>query len=1491
MLWIIILILVRMGDLCAQSSYNVPSTGNQSVNTCDAMIYDHAGANANYGSNCSGYLIIYPSSPNSKMAIVGGSYNTESGWDEITVYNGAGTGGTQLAHLSGNATVANSIISTAANGALTIKFSSDGSVEKPGFALHVMCIATVLMSNTPLTECDIQWCDPGGSGNYANNQDITQTICSQNGEKLRVTFSSFSLAGGDSLYVYDGGSTSAFSLGSYTGTALPPQIVSTGSCLTFRFVSNASGVSSGWLAGIKCVTCVPVSTASGSPCAFDNIHPFCTDEGQYTYNSGTTGTASSYFGSSEVGCLGNTPAPAWYYMRVDQPGDLTIYIQQYSLATGSGIDVDFACWGPYMASSQSEFVENLCCGFYTHNKNTGYPNNTSYNSNYPYGDLVDCSYNRRYYEYCNIHDARTGEYYLLLITNYSRIPGVITFNSTDASTATTDCSIMAAVSNTGPYCLGDTVRLVCNNPQAGATYSWTGPNGWTSSQMNPTIYPVTADMEGNTYGLVKTLNGNSSDTAFTTVHVMSLNTAINVSTSDTVCLGQSVTLSVSCDMESTVPVGGTCSNLWFPGGQHTNSVTVAPEVTTTYVVQQTFGYCVSEDSVTIEVRTLSTQIHASDTEICRGDTVTMWADCPAGSQSCVYLWNPGSQNGQSVDVVPNTSTDYFLQQTIDGCIVRDTLHVQVNMPSLNNDTVYRRVARDLMPYVYLGQSYDDVGMYDIHLTNSQGCDSLVTLVLRYLDTIFVNLDSTICPNLFPFEWNGLTFHQDSIATLNLIAHNGADSIVKMTVRHYPNPIQSLNLENEICAGDTLPVSIGLSPQSVLVFVENSASVGESQKIFLPDGMPCPPDGYYYRSIAIFNQFIPGSVMTNVNDILYVRLKMEHSALEDLKMSLVCPNGSRSKLIADYNNITGSWGNIPNDYFRTNLGLANRLTDVLSCDSTLNPIGEPWNYIWSNNTNHNYQYAAGTYGYCYESVNIQSYTNPYWDYDYPWEHTHESVKPSNPVSMTQIYHPYQSFSNLIGCPLNGQWYIEVQDMLPNDNGYLTEWELALDPSLLQTITPSVVSKQLIGPWVTRLTDSTFIITPPENLMRDTTVSYRFVLQTDVGCQFDTTVSLTVHPQYDVVRDTSVCDTDVPITWEGVVFNAAATQTLRLQSIHGCDSIVTLNLTVKASSSHTETVESCDAYTWQDGTTYTASTNEPTVRLQNAEGCDSIVMLQLTILNSVESVDEVFACDSLIWIDGNTYYESTETPEHVIVLPTGCDSIVHLHLTLGHSASTDTTAEACGVFNWHEHKNILNSCDNLTHVFSSASGCDSTVTLHLTVFPLPEACFNYYTLGENYEIGTMLHFEECTPNMINYHWEMGNSEVFEEPAFDYAYMSAGTYRVTLRVTDENGCSAERHRIVVIKSPELQIFVPNSFTPNSDGLNDVFKPTGLHITDDQYLFVIYDRWGEVVFRTTDPEQGWDGTYKGQLVPPNSVMSWTLRCASDMGMVRKKGVVVVVY
>lgn len=1485
--------------LSAQESHNVPSSGNQSVHTCNAWIYDSGGANGSYTSYSDGYLVIYPASGGDVVSITSGSYYTESGYDYLKIYNGVGTNGTLLVTLSGNGTLGNSIASSDPTGALTICFQSDGSVNYSGFALRVQCVTPVVMSSTQLTGCSYVWMDPGGMGNYANNQDVTQTFCSDNGDHVQVNFSSFSLSSGDYLRIYDGNSTASALIGSYTGTTLPPEITSSGSCLTFKFTSNNSGVNSGWVGIISCSSCPagsnPVGTGQGSPCAFENIHPFCTDQGQYTYYSGTTGTAADFFGTGDVGCLGSTPAPAWYYMRIQDPGNMTIYIQQYSLSSGSGIDVDFACWGPFSASTTSNFIDSLCCGLYNLHTDD-HPNNTSYSANYPYGNLVDCSFDARTYEYCHINGAQVGEYYLLLITNYSQLPGVITFSSTSGSTATTDCSIMAEVSNTGPYCVGDSAQLICNNPQIGATYSWVGPNGWTSSEVNPVIFPVTVDMDGNTYGLVKSMDGTSSDTAYTTIRVMTLNTVITVSPSDTVCSGQQVTLSTACDIVSSEPVTGVCSNSWSPGGQQAGTVTVTPTVTTTYVLQQTFGNCVGRDSVTIEIRDPSTEINASDTVICLGDTVTLSAHCAAGS-SCTYQWIPGNQTSATVQLSPTTTTPYILRQTIDGCLATDTVNIRVNMPDVNTDTVYRTVPRDSLPYVFSGQTYADTGTYAVHLTNVHGCDSSITFVLQLLDSIFVNLDSVVCPESFPFQWNGITFNGDSVVTLALTAHDGADSIVQLSVSHYPNPIRSLAMTDELCAGDTLSVSIGVSQSSNLVFTANAAIQSGSQKIFIPDGISCAPYGTLYRSIALFNQFVPGSTMSSVNDILYVRLKMEHSALEDLKLSIVCPNGNRSKLIADYDNITSSWGNVANNYFRTCLGLANRLTDVVTCDSTQNPIGEPWNYIWSNNTNHNYQYAAGTYGYCYEAVNLQSYANPYWDFNSTWQQyydsytTHKSVKPSDPVNMTQIYHPYQSFNNLIGCPLNGQWYIEVQDLLEEDNGYLTEWELALAPSLLQTLTPAVVSTQLIGPWVTALSDSTYIITPPADLLNDTTVVYRFVLHSDAGCTYDTTAVVTVHPVKMVALDTTICDTELPLSWEGQTFLTAGERTLDLQTAHGCDSTVTLRLLVTPSSYFTDTVFTCDTYTWQNGVTYTSSTNEPTVTLTNAVGCDSVVRLLLVVYNSVETVDEVFACDSVVWIDGNTYYESTNEPVHVIEMETGCDSIVTLHLTLGHSAATDTTAEACGIFSWYEHKNILASCDNLTHVFSTPEGCDSIVTLHLTIFPIPEACFNFFTLGDNYEVETPLHFEECVPGMVDYHWNLGNDDIMEEPAFDYVYNTAGSYWVTLQIVDENGCAAEKSRIVVIKNPEMQIYIPSSFTPNRDGLNEVFKPTGMYITDDHYLFMIYDRWGEVVFMTTNPQQGWDGTYKGTLVPNNSVMTYTLRCVSDMGMVRRKGAVVVTY
>jgi hypothetical protein len=180
----------------------------------------------------------------------------------------------------------------------------------------------------------------------------------------------------------------------------------------------------------------------------DHIFPFCTDENPYgiTYRSGITGEAG-FPQRGAMGCLGNSPGPVWYYMQIDQPGDLLIYIEQYSIIAHRLLDVDFACWGPFQATSKREFLHKLKNSYElnvdrcsSHRPSNGDHSNDM--GGFPHNNLVDCSFYPDGTEWCYIPNAKSGEWYLLLITNYSRQPGKIHFERVDEhSTATTRCDV------------------------------------------------------------------------------------------------------------------------------------------------------------------------------------------------------------------------------------------------------------------------------------------------------------------------------------------------------------------------------------------------------------------------------------------------------------------------------------------------------------------------------------------------------------------------------------------------------------------------------------------------------------------------------------------------------------------------------------------------------------------------------------------------------------------------------------------------------------------------------------------------------------------------------------------------------------------------------------------------------------------------------------------------------------------------------------------
>ena len=165
--------------------------------------------------------------------------------------------------------------------------------------------------------------------------------------------------------------------------------------------------------------------------------------------------------------------------------------------------------------------------------------------------------------------------------------------------------------------------------------------------------------------------------------------------------------------------------------------------------------------------------------------------------------------------------------------------------------------------------------------------------------------------------------------------------------------------------------------------------------------------------------------------------------------------------------------------------------------------------------------------------------------------------------------------------------------------------------------------------------------------------------------------------------------------------------------GCDSIVTLDLEVRYSNTGIDVQNHCDSYTWIDGITYTESTNTPTFVVTNAAGCDSTVTLNLTIRKMTTGIDVQDHCDSYTWIDGITYTESTNTPTFTLTNAAGCDSVVTLNLTIRNKTYGIDVQDHCDSYTWINDVTYTESTNTPVFTITNAAGCDSIVTLNLTI----------------------------------------------------------------------------------------------------------------------------------------------------------------------------------
>ena len=274
------------------------------------------------------------------------------------------------------------------------------------------------------------------------------------------------------------------------------------------------------------------------------------------------------------------------------------------------------------------------------------------------------------------------------------------------------------------------------------------------------------------------------------------------------------------------------------------------------------------------------------------------------------------------------------------------------------------------------------------------------------------------------------------------------------------------------------------------------------------------------------------------------------------------------------------------------------------------------------------------------------------------------------------------------------------------------------------------------------------------------TYTALLQNTTGCDSTVTLHLTVNPNVTSTQNITVCQNALPYSWNNQSLSAAGTYTALLQNVNGCDSTVTLHLTVNPNVTSTQNITICQnalPYSWNNQSLTAPGTY--TALLKNVNGCDSTVTLHLTINPNVTSTQNITICpNALPYIWNSQSLTAAGVYAAVLKNNTGCDSTVTLQLAVNPNLTSTQNFTVCQnalPYSWNNQS--INAGGTYTAVLQNINGCDSAVTLHLTVNP---------------NVTSTQDITICQ-NALPYNW---NSQ---------SLTAAGTYTAVLR--NSNGCDS--------------------------------------------------------------------------------------------------------
>ncbi len=1211
-----------------------------------------------------------------------------------------------------------------------------------------------------------------------------------------------------------------------------------------------------------------------------NASPFCT--GQVMNFPATTGVPNSQPGPN-YGCLGSQPNPAWFFMQINQGGPV-------SISMSAAQDIDFICWGPFNT------LNGAC-------------------SNLVQNNIVDCSYSGSPTETCTIANAVPGAFYLFLITNFSNSVQNITFNQSNANSpgaGNTNCGLVCVVSatNAGRVCantLGTLSVNSLNTSTSVTSFTWSGPNNFTSSSSVAVVPNLTTTstftLRGSSSSTINGVPTTATCQALTTISVTPYPVYTPTPSRDTICQGGSLNGTV------VFPVGvngSQYSYTWNPPGTGIASpngqVTVInPPLLPTSVTMSTIVYtvtvtpnilnCPLTQTMAVTVNNPLTPTLTMPPPVCNTFSPFALSAVPGGG---TWSASPAVTGGGifSPGLAPIGTVTLVYSVNVGICVVSNSGTISVNKfntAALSSSPAVMcvqdppfnlmNIVQNTVTGVWTGVNVSNnsvfnpaglqTGVYNFTYNTVSQAIATVCPDYRVLSiSVFNPPTPTIvpvpprCSNAASFQlsalpaggvWSGnagVSVGGVQTPSLNQIGTNFVTySAGQGTCQAISNSTFHVSeFRPATLTGSVAPLCVTSNPYNLMSIVQNTngswSGINISANTFSPAGLAT---GIY--TLTYLNPSFPDPLLCPQSRTLSISV-LNPPTPDITDAGPLCSADPSLQLSVSPN--TGTWTAVP----------------YLNLDGVFTPSSA----VIGNNF---VQYVIGT-NTCFAQ-----------------QTKFISVEAFVPADLTATVLPHQCNTNLpfslspLAMSAQGKWFgpavigSNFDPAVSGAGNFVLSHSTASYPSGLCpdqatvavtvfSLAPPIVSNGgpycnnsapvqltvsplggLFGGDHTEAVSKNGLFMPASALIGSNVVSYSITSGPCIAYTQNTiTVQKFISADFALQSQTSYCRNSKAFNLNSLVFNpgglwsgpgVTGSMFDPARANLGDNNVIVYN-----------TFSSPYPLLCPDTKSITLKVDDVP-----AIGVVSSVKKACAPAKVVFNIPEINSGEGF-WMVGD-------------------DSGSHEGLSYTHVYNTPGTYSV--VFNY-----TLGAC-------TVQASLDDAITVLES--PLADFEFSRPDLSISDPQTDLLNKSTLLLNN-KYRWDIQGLESRYEVNPKVIFPRIGTYLVSLTATNYQGCSHTIKKTIEVKN-DFSVYVPNSFSPNADGLNDqfvpVFSPYGLDA--ETYELEVFDRWGHAVFYSADVRKGWDGTFRnnGAEVMKQDTYVYMLRFRDLDGRIHSKtGVVTLV-